>query len=73
MEYVAGALVIVLALILLVGALTRRVQVTSCCSLSDPARDLRMRAAFENDAPTGRSASEGQSGSETPTECQFPT
>ena len=56
MEYVAGALVIVLALILLVGALTRHIQVTTCCSLSDPARDLRMRAAFENDAAVARRA-----------------
>ena len=56
MEYVAGALVILLVLILVIGALTRRIQVTSCCSLSDPARDLRMRAAFENDAAAPRRA-----------------
>lgn len=56
MEYVAGAFVIVLALVLIIGALTRRIQVTSCCSLADPARDLRMRAAFENDAAPPRRA-----------------
>ncbi|MEO5851621.1 MAG: hypothetical protein ABIQ15_03830 [Nocardioides sp.] len=50
MEYVAGGFVVVLVLLLVVGALTSRVQVTSCCSMSDPARDLRMRAAFENDS-----------------------
>jgi len=54
MEYVAGAFVVVLVLILLLGALTRRIEVTTCCSLADPARDLRMRAAFENDAATRR-------------------
>jgi len=54
MEYVAGAFVVVLVLILVIGALTRRIDVTTCCSLADPARDLRMRAAFENDAATRR-------------------
>lgn len=49
MEYVAGAVVVVLVLLLVIGTLTGRVQVTTCCSLADPARDLRMRAAFEND------------------------
>ena len=56
MEFVAGAVVLVLALILVIGALTRRVEVTSCCSLGDPARDLRMRAAFEHDAAADRRA-----------------
>jgi len=54
MEYVVGAFVVVLVLILVIGALTRRIDVTTCCSLADPARDLRMRAAFENDAATRR-------------------
>ena len=52
MAYVAAAVVIALVLVLVIGAMTRRIQVTSCCSLADPARDLRMRAAFENDAAT---------------------
>lgn len=56
MELVVGAVVIALALILVIGALTRRVEVTSCCTLADPARDLRMRAAFENDAAAHRRA-----------------
>ena len=54
MEYVVGAFVVVLVLILVIGALTRRIDVTTCCSLADPARALRMRAAFENDAATRR-------------------
>ena len=54
MEYVAGAFVVVLVLLLLVGMLTQSIRVTTCCSLADPARDLRMRAAFENDSAAPR-------------------
>jgi hypothetical protein len=34
---------------LVYGGLTGRVRMTSCCAVADPARDLRMRAAFEDD------------------------
>ncbi|MGI8646204.1 MAG: hypothetical protein ACR2JD_07790 [Nocardioides sp.] len=54
MEYAAAGVVVAFFLLLVIGALTRRVQVTPCCSLADPARDLRMRAAFENDAAAPR-------------------
>lgn len=37
--------------LLVVGAITGRVQVTSCCSIADPIHDARMRAAFEDDVP----------------------
>jgi len=54
MEYAAAAVVVALVLLLVIGALTRRIEVTACCSLADPARDLRMRAAFENDSASLR-------------------
>jgi hypothetical protein len=34
---------------LVVGALTGRVTMQSCCSVADPRRDLRMRAAFDDE------------------------
>lgn len=38
--------------ILTVGALSGRIRLRQrCCAPSDPAKDLRMRAAFEDDAP----------------------
>ena len=47
---------VTLVLGLLVWAtLTRRVRLESCCAPADPRRDLRMRAAFEDDAPTDHS------------------
>jgi hypothetical protein len=36
-------------LFLVIGALTGRVKVSSCCASADPAKDLRMRAAFESE------------------------
>ena len=50
MEILIATLIAVPFLALVVGALTGRVRVTSCCS-SDPSQDLRMRAAFESDQP----------------------
>lgn len=51
MTFVLSAVVLVFLLVLLIGGLTGRVR-ASCCSAADPARDLRMRAAFEESDPT---------------------
>jgi hypothetical protein len=49
LTYVVGGLAAVLVLVLLLGAITGRLRLGSCCAVADPARDLRMRAAFEDD------------------------
>lgn len=36
---------------LVVGALTGRVRLNSCCNIADPRNDARMRAAFEDERP----------------------
>lgn len=41
------ALIFVAAMV--VGAVTGRISLKSCCAVSDASRDLRMRAAFEDD------------------------
>lgn len=46
MHYVVGGLVAAFVIVLAVGAITGRVKARSCCAVADPARDLRMRAAF---------------------------
>ena len=51
MEIVVATLIALPLLALVVGALSGRVRLTSCCATSDPSRDLRMRAAFESDQP----------------------
>ena len=51
MEMVIATLIAVPLVALVVGALTGRVQLRSCCATSDPSRDLRMRAAFDSDRP----------------------
>lgn len=43
--YVLAALVLLPVVLLVIGAVRGRVQVRPCCAV-DPARDLRMRAAF---------------------------
>jgi hypothetical protein len=50
-EIVIATLIAVPLVVLVVGALSGRVRLTSCCATSDPCRDLRMRAAFEGDQP----------------------
>ncbi len=50
MRYVVAALVILPLAALVWASVTRRVRLQSCCSPADPAKDLRMRAAFEDDA-----------------------
>jgi hypothetical protein len=49
MVYVLGGAVLVFLVVLAYGGLTGRVRMTSCCAVADPRRDLRMRAAFEDD------------------------
>jgi hypothetical protein len=47
----AVAVILMLPVVLLVVAVARgRAQVRSCCA-ADPAKDLRMRGAFSEDAP----------------------
>ena len=43
MQYIIGSVVALATLALVVGAITGRVKVQSCCAPADPARDLRMR------------------------------
>jgi hypothetical protein len=61
LAYVFGIPAAVLLVLLVYGGLTGRVRLTSCCAVADPRRDLRMRAAFEDDDPLH--AAERQSGS----------
>ena len=49
LEMVLATLIAVPLVALVVGALTGRVRLRSCCATSDPSRDLRMRAAFDSD------------------------
>lgn len=51
MAYVVAIPVLVFVVALLYGGLTRRVHLSSCCAAADPARDLRMRDAFEEAEP----------------------
>ena len=57
MTYALAALVVLPVIVLVVAALTGRANVRSCCSISDPAKDLRMRAAFEDSGARGRKES----------------
>jgi hypothetical protein len=49
MAYVFGVPVLLFLLTFAYGGLTGRVRLTSCCAVADPRRDLRMRAAFEDE------------------------
>jgi hypothetical protein len=42
-RYVIGGIVVLYMLIMLVGMVTGRVKVKSCCVVSDPSKDARMR------------------------------
>ena len=50
-RYLLAALVVLPVLVLIVGAATGRVRARSCCAPTDPAKDLRMRGAFEDEGP----------------------
>ena len=52
MEIVIGSLIVLSLVALVLGAVSGRVRLESCCTPSDPSRDLRMRDAFEHDEPT---------------------
>jgi hypothetical protein len=49
MAYVFGVPALLFLVTLVYGGLTGRVRLSSCCAVADPAKDLRMRAAFEDD------------------------
>jgi len=50
MVIVLGVLVAVSLAALLIGAVTGRVKLTSCCAVADPRCDARMRSAFQSPA-----------------------
>ncbi len=61
MAWVLGLLPLVFLALLILGAVTGRVSVTSCCAVGDASRDLRMRAAFEDErSPAQRSGAESE-------------
>ncbi|MBK6872719.1 MAG: hypothetical protein IPJ14_16485 [Kineosporiaceae bacterium] len=52
MKFLFVSVALLYVAILTVGALSGRIRLRQrCCAPSDPAKDLRMRAAFEDDAP----------------------
>jgi len=52
MADVIGGVAALLAVLLLIGAVTGRVRARSCCTLAaDPEHDLRMREAWTPPAP----------------------
>lgn len=53
MNYVLAALTAIAFALVLVGAITGRIKITNCCSIADPSKDLRMRAAYEDDQADG--------------------
>jgi hypothetical protein len=55
MTWVIAALVMVPVVALVFGAVTGRTRVSSCCSVADPTKDLRMRGAFGEDPHEERS------------------
>jgi hypothetical protein len=50
MVIVLGVLVAVSLAALLIGAVTGRAKLTSCCAVADPRCDARMRSAFRSPA-----------------------
>ncbi len=48
MAYVFGVPALIFLVVVVVGGLTGRIRLTSCCTVADPRRDLRMRAAYED-------------------------
>jgi hypothetical protein len=55
-RYIVAAPVVLFLALLLVGALTRRVRVKSCCAVADPTHDTRM-------TPSGRAVGHGSGSS----------
>ncbi|MFZ2016739.1 MAG: hypothetical protein WAV00_23215 [Nocardioides sp.] len=60
MAYVFGIPTLVFLVVLVSGGLTGRIRLSSCCTVADPKKDLRMRGAFEDadlvDVPSGSQA-----------------
>lgn len=50
MEWVIASPVVLFIVFLVVGAVTGRVRMKSCCAKADGRSDLRMRGAFEDTA-----------------------
>jgi len=50
MAYVFGVPTVLFLVVLVYGGITGRIRLTSCCAVADPRRDLRMRAAFDDEA-----------------------
>lgn len=50
MAWLFAVPVLVFLVVLVVGGLTRRVKLKSCCGVADPRHDLRMRDAFADEA-----------------------
>jgi hypothetical protein len=48
MPIVLAVIAILPAAVILLGALSGRIRLTNCCSVADPSKDLRMRAAFDH-------------------------
>ena len=47
--YLLAAAVVTFLVVLVVGALTGRVKLQSCCAVADASQDLRMRAAYSHE------------------------
>ena len=47
--YLVAAAVVTFLVVLVVGALTGRVKLRSCCAVADASKDLRMRSAFTDE------------------------
>jgi hypothetical protein len=60
MAYVFGIPTLVFLVVIVYGGLTGRIRLSSCCTIADPRKDLRMRGAFEDadlaDLPSGSQA-----------------
>lgn len=51
MVYMVGGLAALFLFLFVLAAVTGRADARSCCTVADPRRDARMRAAFEDDPP----------------------
>jgi hypothetical protein len=47
--YIVAGVVVLFLVVIVAAAATGRARVQSCCGVADPAKDLRMRAAFIDD------------------------
>ncbi len=61
MAWILGLLPLVFLVLFIAGAVTGRVSVTSCCAVGDASKDMRMRAAFE-DEPARVNSGQAQPG-----------